>query len=46
MVTLVSGPIIALDLLRDINGLVQRAAMWIPLLWMAATSWKLRDLEM
>lgn len=41
---LASGPIIATDLLLDHLGLLQRVAMWAPILWMSAVSLRLRDL--
>ena len=31
--SLMSGPVIAAGLLNDVDGLLQRAAMWPPLLW-------------
>jgi hypothetical protein len=42
LVTLASGPIIAAELVGGFDGGLQRAAMWSPLLWVAAVSWKLR----
>jgi len=42
LLTLASGPIIAAELIGGVDGALQRAAMWAPLLWMAAVSWKLR----
>lgn len=42
LLTLTSGPIIAAELIGEVAGALQRAAMWAPLLWMAAVSWKLR----
>jgi hypothetical protein len=30
-------------LIGGVAGALQRAAMWAPLLWMAAVSWKLRS---
>lgn len=42
LLTLTSGPIIAAELIGEVDGAIQRAAMWAPLLWMAAVSWKLR----
>lgn len=44
LLALASGPVIAAELLDDANGLLQRAAMWPPLLWMTAVSMKLRSL--
>jgi hypothetical protein len=41
LVTLVSGPLIAAELVGGVNGLVQRAAMWVPLVWMVAVSIRL-----
>ena len=41
LITLVSGPIIAAELVGGINGLLQRAAMWMPLGWVMAVSIKL-----
>jgi hypothetical protein len=41
LLTLAMGPIIAAELLGGVDGAVQRAAMWAPLLWTAAVSWKL-----
>ncbi len=38
---LCSGPLVALELLGDANGLLQRAGMWPALLWAAALSWRL-----
>jgi hypothetical membrane protein len=38
LVILVSGPLIAAELVGGVNGLVQRAAMWTPLVWMMAVS--------
>ncbi len=44
LAALVSGPIIAADLLPGSLGLLQRAAMWTPILWMAFVSLRLRVL--
>jgi hypothetical membrane protein len=44
LVTLASGPVIAAELVGGANGLLQRAAMWTPLAWVAAVSVKLYDL--
>jgi hypothetical membrane protein len=44
LAALVSGPLIAAELLQGANGLLQRAAMWPPLLWMLAVSFKLSGL--
>ncbi len=44
LVTLASGPVVALGLLEDADGLLQRAGMWPPLLWIAAVSVKLHRL--
>jgi hypothetical protein len=41
LLALASGPIIAVELVAGINGLIQRAGMWPPLLWMSAVSIKL-----
>ena len=41
LATLVSGPLIAAELVGGVNGLVQRAAMWVPLGWMVAVSIRL-----
>jgi hypothetical membrane protein len=41
LLALCSGPLVALELLGDANGLLQRAGMWPPLLWAAALSWRL-----
>ena len=41
LAALVSGPLIAAELVGGVNGLVQRAAMWVPLGWMTAVSIKL-----
>lgn len=41
LATLMSGPLIAAELAGGVNGLVQRAAMWVPLGWMTAVSIKL-----
>ncbi len=35
---LMSGPVIAAGLLDDVDGLLQRAAMWLPLLWTSAVA--------
>lgn len=35
---LVTGPIIAAGLLNDVDGLLQRATMWPPLLWTSAVA--------
>jgi hypothetical membrane protein len=43
LLTLVSGPIIAAELVGGVDGALQRGAMWIPLLWITAVSWKLRS---
>lgn len=37
-VGLMAGPVIALGLLNDVDGLLQRAAMWPPLLWTSAVA--------
>jgi len=37
-----SGPVIGAELFPDFDGLLQRAAMWIPLLWMSAMALRLR----
>jgi hypothetical protein len=41
LAALVSGPLIAAELVEGVNGLLQRAAMWTPLVWMMAVSIKL-----
>ena len=41
LAALMSGPLIAAELVEGANGLLQRAAMWPPLAWMAAVSLKL-----
>ena len=41
LVTLLSGPLIAAELVGGVSGLVQRAAMWVPLVWMIVVSSKL-----
>jgi hypothetical protein len=41
LATLISGPLIAAELVGGVNGLVQRAAMWMPLGWMLAVSIRL-----
>ena len=41
LLALLSGPIIAAELFPEWNGLLQRAAMWPPLLWMSAVSVRL-----
>ncbi len=41
LAALVSGPLIATELVGGVNGLVQRAAMWTPLVWMVAVSIRL-----
>lgn len=42
---LAAGPIIAAEVLPGYDGLVQRVAMWTPLLWMAAVSARLYGLQ-
>ncbi len=44
LVSLASGPIIAVQLVEGVNGLLQRAAMWTALAWMMAVSIKLYSL--
>jgi hypothetical protein len=44
LAALASGPIIAADLVPDYLGLLQRAAMWTPVLWMSAVSLRLNRL--
>jgi hypothetical membrane protein len=44
LLSLASGPLIALDLFEGVGGLVQRAAMWTPLGWMTAVSLRLRSI--
>ncbi len=41
LLALATGPIVAAGLLEGVNGLMQRAGMWPPLLWMAAVSARL-----
>lgn len=41
LAALVAGPIIAVELVEGGNGLLQRAAMWTPLVWLTAVSVKL-----
>jgi hypothetical protein len=41
LVGLVSGPIIAAELVAGVNRLLQRAAVWPSLLWVMAVSLKL-----
>jgi hypothetical membrane protein len=41
LVALMSGPLIAAELVGGVGGLVQRAAMWVSLTWMLAVSIKL-----
>jgi hypothetical membrane protein len=41
LAALVSGPLIAAELVTGVNGLAQRTAMWTPLAWMVAVSIKL-----
>lgn len=41
LAALTSGPIIAADVLPEHLGLLQRAAMWTPVLWMSAVSLRL-----
>lgn len=43
-IALASGPVIQAELLPDWNGLIQRAAMWPPLIWMSAVSVRLHRL--
>ncbi len=42
LLTLMSGPIVAAGLLENVLGLLQRAGMWPPLVWMTVVSWRLR----
>jgi len=44
LLALASGPVIQAELLLEWNGLLQRAAMWPPLLWMAAVSVRIHAL--
>jgi len=41
LITLASGPVVALELVENANGLLQRAGMWPPLVWMAVVSVRL-----
>ncbi len=45
LLALVSGPIVAAGLSEGVLGLLQRAGMWPPLIWMSAVSLRLRALE-
>ena len=45
LLALASGPVIAAGLLEDANGLLQRAGIWPPLLWMSLVAYRLRDPE-
>ena len=38
LVCLATGPVVALELLPDVDGLLQRFGMWLPLLWVSALS--------
>jgi hypothetical protein len=44
LLALASGPVIQAELFPELNGLLQRAAMWPPLLWMSAVSVRLHAL--
>jgi hypothetical membrane protein len=44
LLALVSGPVIQAELVPEWNGLLQRAAMWPPILWMSAVSVRLHIL--
>jgi len=44
LLALASGPIVAAELLTGYDGLLQRAAMWTPILWMSAVSVRLSAL--
>jgi hypothetical membrane protein len=41
LASLMSGPLIAVELVTGVNGLLQRAAMWPSLVWLTAVSLKL-----
>ena len=41
LLSLASGPVISLELFEGGLGLLQRVAMWPPLLWMSAVSWRI-----
>ena len=45
LVALATGPIVQAGLMEGANGLLQRAGMWPPLIWMAAVSFKLSTLS-
>jgi hypothetical membrane protein len=38
LVCLATGPVVALELLPEVDGLLQRFGMWLPLLWVSALS--------
>jgi hypothetical protein len=44
LLALLSGPVIQADFITDWNGLLQRLAMWPPLLWMSLVSMRLYSL--
>lgn len=41
LISLASGPVVAIGLLENANGLLQRAGMWPPLLWTMVVSLRL-----
>lgn len=41
LLSLASGPVVAIGLLENANGLLQRAGMWPPLIWTMAVSTRL-----
>jgi len=43
LLTLASGPVTAAEFVEGVNGLLQRVAMWTPLLWMSAVSARLMN---
>ncbi len=45
LLALASGPIVQAGLMEGMLGLLQRAGMWPPLIWMSAVSLRLRALE-
>lgn len=41
LISLASGPVVAIGLLENVNGLLQRAGMWPPLIWTMLVSARL-----
>lgn len=41
LLSLATGPIVGAELVPEWDGLLQRAGMWLTLLWMSAVSWRL-----